>query len=201
MSGVHRSGGRRFQAGLYRDMDDKLRRSQWHSGASEAHGLLCGLACRGVREEQVRGYARLLRLNKEDELELIDGMYAIIRRELCADGFDFNLLLPDTMSSRAQRVEAMSDWCDGFLQGFLHDADEDGNAAGNEFARWPETVREAVRDVLTISRVGGDAGVGASGNGEEVDKQLAEIEEFLRVATQVIFDAIAKTSNNQQTRS
>ncbi len=47
---------------LYRDLERKLKNSKWNSGASEAHGLLSAIACRGLPGEQIRAKAWLFQL-------------------------------------------------------------------------------------------------------------------------------------------
>ncbi len=168
---------RRFQAAIYRDLDRRLRESRWNSGASEAHGLLSGLACSGVRDDQLRGKAWLLQLSEKADLELLEGLYGLILRDLQSEGFAFTLLLADE-AGVAQKIESLADWCGGFLQGFLHDGEA-------RLQRAPAPVRESLDDILTISRVDADPGAG-----EAAERQLVEIEEYLRVATQVIFEEL-----------
>ena len=187
--------GRQFQAEIYRDLDRRLKASRWNSGASEAHGLLSALACLGIPGEQLRAKAWLFQLSEKTDLDLLEGLYGLILRDLQSDGFEFNLLLPDGACldgtcSDAQSIESLADWCGGFVQGFLHDDAERLDGV-------PDPVRESVNDIMEISRMevearvdaGVDTGVDA-GAGEETEKQLVEIEEYLRVAIQVIFEEL-----------
>lgn len=167
-----------IQAEIYPAIDRKFKNSSWNSGASEAHGLLSGLACRGIRSEQLYRKAWLFQMSEQTEIELLAGLYGIILRDLQSTSFAFNLLLPDEHASSQQRVESLTDWCDGFLQGFLH-ADEP------QIADSATTVRESLDDIMAISRIE----IAAYAN-QEGARQLCEIEEYLRVATQVIFDEL-----------
>ena len=186
-----RPSGRQFQAEIYRDLDRRLKASRWNSGASEAHGLLSALACLGIPGEQLRTKAWLFQLSEKTDLDLLEGLYGLILRDLQSDGFEFNLLLPDGACldgtcSDAKSIESLADWCGGFVHGFLHDDAERLDGV-------PDPVRESVNDIMEISRVEVevhvDAGVDA-GAGEETEKQLVEIEEYLRVAIQVIFEEL-----------
>ena len=169
---------RQFQADIYRDLDRKLRHSSWKSGASEAHGLLSGLACRGIRSEQLRTRAWLLQLSEKTDLDLLEGLYDWILRDLHSDGFEFALLLPGADADCAQKTESLADWCGGFVQGFLHDGER-------VLADFPAAVREALDDIIAISRVDPNPPTN-----DETERQLAEIEEYLRVAAQIIFEEL-----------
>ncbi|MDD9823080.1 MAG: UPF0149 family protein [Gammaproteobacteria bacterium] len=174
--------GRRFHAHIYADLERRLRASNFGGGAAEAHGVLCGLTCRGVDGEKLRVKAGLLRLSGAADFELIAGLQALAARDLRADDFQFNLLLPHDDAGAAPKTAAVADWCGGFAQGFLHD----GEAA---LATCPAVVREAFDDIMAISCA--DAPPPDSGNGGEAAlRQLAEIEEYLRVAVQLIFEEL-----------
>ena len=178
--------GRRFHAHIYADLDRRLRASNFGGGAAEAHGVLCGLTCRGVDGEKLRVKAGLLRLSGAADFELIAGLQALAARDLRADDFQFNLLLPDDNAGAAPKTAAVSDWCGGFAQGFLHD----GEAA---LATCPAVVREAFDDIMAISCADApppNTGDGDGDGGEAALRQLAEIEEYLRVAVQLIFEEL-----------
>ena len=170
--------GRQFQAEIYQELDSKLKNSSWNSGAPEAHGLLCGLACRGIRDDQIRTRAWLFQMSEKSDIDLIEGMYSLILRDLQSDGFDFNLLLPDEDADLEQRIESLASWCDGFIQGFLYDGE-------GRLADAPDWVRESIKDIIEISQVEIN-----NPTGEEPERQFFEIEEYLRVAIQVIFEEL-----------
>ncbi|MDA7956134.1 MAG: UPF0149 family protein [Gammaproteobacteria bacterium] len=159
---------------LHAAIEERLQNSDWKGGASEAHGLLSALACRGV--QHVHGKAWLLRLSSESDLELVDAMFGEILRDLRGDAFAFKLLLPEDSAERARRIDALADWCGGFAQGFLHDGAE-------QLEGFPPAVRESFGDIMRISRIDN-----ARHNGGE--RALVEIEEYLRAAAQVIFDEL-----------
>ena len=182
---------RQFQVAIYRDLDRRLKASRWNSGASEAHGLLSALACLGIPGEQLRTKAWLFQLSEKTDLDLLEGLYGLILRDLQSDGFEFSPLLPDGACldgtcSDAQSIESLADWCGGFVQGFLHD-----DAARLDGV--PDAVRESVNDIMEISRVEVQARVEADADADafdETERQLVEIEEYLRVAIQVIFEEL-----------
>ena len=169
-----------FQRGIFNALDAKLRTSAWQSGAAEAHGLLTGLACRGVTGAELGGCLHLLRLGEnaapDAEKLLLTGLFELVVRDLTSQQPVFNPLLADDDSPAAARAAELADWCSGFMQGFCHDGDHAAQTGSAE-------VREALRDVVEIS--GLQLGAGDSA---ENDRSLTEIEEYLRVAIQLIFD-------------
>src|SRR3546814_3215300 len=84
--------------------------------------------------------------------------------------FEFALLLPDDDAGLAERSGALFEWCRGFLGAF-------GLAAGKDPPLSDES-REALTDIARL------AAASPQDDGDEEDEQaLAEIEEFVRVAT------------------
>ncbi|MGI9310899.1 MAG: UPF0149 family protein [bacterium] len=182
---ARRANERRLEADLHDHLERALRATAWRSGAAEAHGLVSALACRGVRAEQVRAKAWLLQCSAASDLELLEGLHGLTLRALQADGFEFKLLLPET-DGCARRIEALANWCGGFLQGFLHDD-------ADRLDRLPPTVREPLDDILRLSRIDLHAH-----DGVEAERQAIEVEEYLRVAAQTIFDAMTAPDNATQ---
>ncbi|MBX2869928.1 MAG: UPF0149 family protein [Acidiferrobacterales bacterium] len=172
-------GSAAFQQKIFNELDTKLRASPWGSGASEAHGLLAGLACAGITAETVRTRAYLLQLSDATHVEMLEGMFSLTLRELGDSGFGFNLMLPDDSQSLAERLDGISDWCQGFLQGALHENASLLQNAGSE-------VEEAFNDILEIGHLELDPDIDAAA----ADGQLLELQEFLRVAVQLIFDTL-----------
>ena len=179
-------GSAAFQQQIYNELDTKLRASPWGSGASEAHGLLAGLACAGVTAETVRTRAYLLQLSEASHIDMLEGMFSLILRELGDSGFGFNLMLPDDSYSIAERTEAVSCWCQGFLQGSFH---QDTSLLQNADSE----VEEAFNDILEIGHLELEPDVDSAA----ADGQLLELEEFLRVAVQLIFDALQPATTDQ----
>ena len=165
-------------AEIYKALNDKLRNTAWASGAAEAHGLLSALACCGVTDAQLPQQARLFRLSGGDEVTLLQGMYGVILQDLHSDEFEFNPLLPADEDGLRERIDALAEWCIGFMQGVMHDGER-------RYLDSAGTLREAFDDILAMSRIDG-ASVGA-----DAEKQLFEIEQYLRVAVKVVFEELS----------
>ena len=178
MTNNKQSGNESFQSKIYNELDQKLRASAWNGGASEAHGLLSALACKGVTDATIRTKTFLLQLEDEQDLTMIEGMFGLVTRDLANEEFGFNLLLPGEEHSQIERGEGISSWCQGFLQGYCHD-DPTALQGANT------TVTETLHDLLEIGHL--------ELNPEEPDdneRALTELEEFLRVAIQLVYDEL-----------
>ena len=91
--------------------------------------------------------------------------------------FDFSLIIPSDDESIAERVEAVSLWCSGFLSGY----GESGRQLSSDDA---SDVKEALLDLSRIASMSGEVP-----EGEENESDLTEIVEFVRISTLLIFAA------------
>lgn len=171
-----------FQNQIFLDLDSKLRSTPWNSGASEAHGLLCGLACAGVTTDTIRTRAYLFQLDEREHIDIIEGMFGLVERDLLDQAFGFELMLPPEDASQLERGEGLSSWCQGFLQGICHD-----NA--DVMTSSSPSVNEALEDILNIGHIELDPD-----QPEANERSLSELEEFLRVAVQLIYDELNPAS-------
>lgn len=169
---------REFQNRIFLDLEQKLRSTPWNSGASEAHGLLCGLACAGVTTDTVRTRAYLFQLNDTEDIDIIEGMFSLSERDLQDEAFGFELMLPPEDTSQIERAEALSSWCQGFLQGICHDNTD-------LLTSDKLSVKEALEDIMQIGHIELDPK-----NLEQNERSLSELEEFLRVAVQLVYDEL-----------
>ena len=154
------------------DVQAALDRLQPGFVAPEVHGALCGWIAGGggsVADWPARVLADDT-LAAPAEGSVLDRLRIASQAQMEDRGFDFNLLLPDPGASLLERSGALFDWCRGLLGGF-------GLAAG---ANPPlsEEATEALGDLAKLAQAQPQE------EGDEEDEQaLAEIEEFVRVAT------------------
>jgi len=97
--------------------------------------------------------------------------------ELYRDDGDFSLLLHDGEPGVTLRLQSLTDWCRGFLLGLLNGE----QIAIDEFS--PDAA-EIARDMISISEVE------ASRDGEDSEWDLTEVEEYVRVGVQLIFEEL-----------
>ena len=154
------------------DVQAALDRLQPGFEASEVHGALCGWIAGGGGAVQ-DWPARVLAddtLATPEKGDVLDRLRLASQAQLEDRSFDFNLLLPDPAAPLVERSGALFDWCRGLLGGF-------GLAAGAN----PPLSEEATETLGDLAKL---AQAQAQEEGDEEDEQaLAEIEEFVRVAT------------------
>lgn len=140
--------------------------------APEVHGALCGWIAGGggaVAEWPARVLADDTLATPEPG-SVLDRLRVASQAQMEDRGFDFSLLLPDAGAPMLERSGALFDWCRGMLGGF-------GLAAGAQ-PPLSDEAREALDDLAKLAQAQ------AQEEGDEEDEEaLAEIEEFVRVAT------------------
>ena len=167
-----------FQQKIYLELDRKLRLTSFNGGAPEAHGLLTGLACRGVTVQELQNKLYLFRLNSDQDLILLQGLFELILRDLQSSTLTYHLLLPDDDTNPVIRTDEIANWCGGYMQGFCHDGD-------SAFSDSNETIHEMLRDIMDMGGLYLE-----EASQEEAEKSIMEIEEYLRVGVQLIYDEI-----------
>lgn len=161
---------------------------------SECHGTLCGLLC---ATDAVQGaawvnqvlsgqpglpdipHAPAQQVANGDERTQLLILYKNTVTQLDDPEYGFTLLLPDDEAPLAQRVEALSRWCQGFLLGL-------GLGGVQDQSGLPGDSHEVVRDFVEISRL-------AQGEGEEREEDeaaFAEIVEYVRMAALLVYEEL-----------
>ncbi len=141
--------------------------------AAESHGMAVGMLC--VNDRTKPGYwlqelaQEAGEINEEDRLALVS-LFEETRRLLASDDFSFELLLPDEDTSLNGQLQALRDWCQGFLYGI-------GSASPG--SGWSRESQEIVKDIAEFTRLETDA------QGEEAENDFMELIEYLRAS--VIF--------------
>lgn len=156
---------------LIADVADAAQRAGLGVEPSELHGALCGWLA-GGGENAANWPAKVLAddtLPAPEANTALDDLRLTSAAQLADRGFGFELLLPELDGAPTERAEALFDWCRGFLGGF-------GLAVG---ARPPlsEEAEEALHDLARLAQAAPE-----SGDDDEDEDALAEIEEFVRVA-------------------
>jgi uncharacterized protein YgfB (UPF0149 family) len=162
--------------------------------AAEAHGCLVGALCARRVYLAAEWFEELLPESPEQAqdpalatgplTELFEHSRDVLeRREM-----EFEPLLPPDEAGLAERVEALGAWAQGFLYGF-------GSAGPFPRGALPGDVAEVLSDFAAVSR----AGAVGSESAEVEETALAELIEFLRVGTQLVYDELAELRATQTT--
>lgn len=162
----------------YADVAAVLARLGCDDDPSAFHGALCGALCR-QSPEQVDP-AQLLE-DAEVALDAAGRSELLQMREHAASALTdlqegFMPLLPEDSVTLAERAQALSAWCEGFLFGL----------AGRiklELRDCSAEVREIVRDFTEFSGAALDAG----DDPEVEENAYVELVEYLRVGAQLVY--------------
>jgi uncharacterized protein YgfB (UPF0149 family) len=172
----------------YDEINDALKRISVEQDAAEVHGVLCGLFCTVNGLTAAYWLDNTLTNAPEEDALTIDALNSESRslltllfngteKQLSGQDFAFQLFLPNDNSGIYIRVEALSNWCQGFLLGLSQGGltDPDG---------LPGELPDIVKDLVEISR----AETYELDDDTEDEKDFMELIEFVRVAVQLFVD-------------
>lgn len=164
----------------YAELEDALARIGCADEAAEYHGTLCGALCVKPPEEidvlgllEAGAAPAVVDAQTQAALKRLRGQALVALQD---DGMGFAPLLPDDDSALIPRVQALADWCEGFLFGLASRPGLDLNAVS-------EDAREIIRDFTQFTR----ASVGDSEGEEMEETAYTEVVEYIRVGAQLIY--------------
>jgi hypothetical protein len=178
----------------FRELDSVLARAGAASDAAEAHGTLAGWIASG-QGEAPGGWLDPL-LDAADPNNALVGecrqvlvtLHRDTRAAFASEGFAFEPLLPDDDQPLAERVDALAEWCQGFLYGL--------SLAGVAATDGSAEVKEVVDDFAQLGR----AGLSADGDPEEDETAYADLVEYVRVGAQLVHDELASRTHHAPPR-
>lgn len=169
----------------YDEITDALKRMNLEQDAAEVHGALCGLFCTVNGLDAPFWLNNSLTNTPEEDAYTVDALASESRslltqlfngteKQLSGEDFDFKPFLPDDSSGLFSRVEALSNWCQGFLFGLSQGGltDPDG---------LPGELPDIIKDIVEISR----AESYELDDDQQDEKDFMELVEFVRVAVQL----------------
>lgn len=166
------------------DLDETLRRAGAACDAAETHGTVCGVLCVGVEGDdswithvldQASGSAEAQRVCRRALLTLRDEAHALLR----SGTLEFAPLLPDDETGLADRTDALSEWCQGFLYGM-------GLAGPRlDVEELSDETGEVLRDMGQIAQAGFEGD-----DSEEGETAYAEIVEYVKVGVQLLYEEL-----------
>ena len=156
--------------------------------AAEAHGMATGMLCVNEQAESAAWLAELLHNASpviDGDKNLLFRLFEETRRLLGSDEFEFDLFLPEDDVSLSEQVEALTSWCRGFLFGV---------GSGASASTWSKDVREIMKDITEFTKLDANA------EGEEDERALVEITEYLRSAVLLLRDELGESSGEIDAR-
>lgn len=177
----------------YSRFDQSLESIGLDLGASETHGVICGLLCAGTSRAHIDWFEQLFNDRPSGDLlvrearQMLGQLYFASKQQLDESAAEFVLLLPQDDEALRNRAQALVRWCEGFLYGL--------GLAGIEEQQLVGDAREALHDISEFTRLD----LEALEEDEASESALMELQEFLRVATMLIREDLTEGRNNDQT--
>jgi uncharacterized protein YgfB (UPF0149 family) len=166
----------------YSEIQQLLADERSLADAAEAHGTLTGCLCGASAYRFEDWLHEILPEGQAAPVaaEALRNLYAATLDALEQTDMGFELLLPSDAQPITARTAALAEWCQGFLYGL-------GSGNITDPRRLPGEVGEIVRDFAEITR----AGVDSSESEDSNESAYAELVEFVRVGTQLLFEELA----------
>ncbi len=174
-------------AAQYDEVEALLAAADIDEHPAAVHGALCSIVCiygghgLSVWTGQVLDTGAGTADAGPELSERLQALYTATHRSLEGASLSFELLLPPDSSPVADRAEALANWAGGFLHGLGAGAD----IGGVRERLAAEPLHEIVDDLVAISRAADD-----SEADESTDTAFAEIVEYLRVITQLVYEEL-----------
>jgi uncharacterized protein YgfB (UPF0149 family) len=155
-----------------------------HNDPADLHGLLCGMLCGMLCvDSAISNELCLERIEAEFGAGLLSGpaqdlfkeLFYLVASQLDDADLGFALFLPTDHDTLNRRLDALKQWCEGFLAGLV--------LAGLDKERLssPE-VKEFLADLVEICRLDAVAGDGS----EEQEAAYMEIAEYVRMGVLLV---------------
>ena len=155
----------------FEQMEKHLESSGGVPGPAESHGALCGMLCSlGSLDGSVWAQRLFPELEQGQALqELLQRLYVETLAGLKGDELLFIPLLPDESRPVALRIDALGQWCYGFLFGLSH-------GGAQRLERLSPDGREFLHDVTEMSH----AASYELEESEQDERSYMELVEYLR---------------------
>ncbi len=165
-------------------VNEALEHASASYGAEECHGTLVGMFCANsdLKLEEWLPEIEAQGVLLSPELgEILRVLYTVTREQLNDSMLDFHPLLPDDDNGVAEHVEALGQWCQGFLLGL--------STGEVEMENLPDDSGEILRDLLEISRLSS-----FDLDGEEEDEEsYQQLLEYVRTGVLLLNEELNPT--------
>ncbi len=174
---------------LFDEVSNELARLDLYVEGSECHGAMCGYLSANRGEHYSDWFNKILLPMSEavdageaavsmdvESSGLIAKLFEVSVAQLHDDECGMRLLLPSDDELLCERVEALAEWCHGFLYALTVMASE-------EVTQYSVEAQEIISDFVKISQSGLESGKGT----EEDEVAYAEIVEYVRIGALLIW--------------
>lgn len=149
----------------YDEIADCLDRGGLDVLPSEVHGIACGVLSGDNGASKIKWVQALVpeiepgNVLQGEAIKQLGNLFDQAQKGLQDSEFKFELFLPEEDDSLASRMEALQDWCQGFILGMTM-------AGVKDYGELPEDTKDLLEDFINI---------GSSGEFDYEDEQESEI--------------------------
>lgn len=165
----------------YNEVADCLDRAELDLLPSEVHGIACGMLAGDNGADKIKWVKEIVpnieagNVLQGDAIREMGRLFDQAQREMQDSQLRFELFLPEDDDSLATRMEALQDWCQGFILGVTM-------VGVKDYSVLPEDSRDLLEDFVNI---------GTSGDFDFEDEQESEvaftdISQYVRVGVLLI---------------
>lgn len=141
------------------------------------HGMMSGLLCTDLRTSEVLWKVLVTDLpalaSVADENELLNKLFLMTAKHLQEAPGAMQMVLPEDDATLAVRLKALSEWCDGYLEGIAVEN------AGLKL----DVVQEVLADLAKIKEV-----VIKTKSSKENEASYVDVVEFIKVAVLLVYE-------------
>jgi uncharacterized protein YgfB (UPF0149 family) len=170
---------------LYQEINNLFTAIGSDLSAAESHGMATGMLCVNDRSKPEFWLGEISQDSTSIDTEARDTLISLFKethRLLLNEDLSFDLLLPAEDTPLNERLEALREWCHGFLFGI---------GAANPPSILTDDSRGIVKDMTEFTKIDTDA------YGEDSENDFMEITEYLRAS--VIYLRIELNATNSGT--
>lgn len=163
---------------------------------SEFHGIMCGLLCASGTEDAARWMAQTTQVHDPADILATEAREELVRllqetaQQMTAPECDFQPLLPSDDSMMEVRIQALSEWCQGFLVGLSYGGIRD-------LENLPEDCAEIARDFSEIAK----AERYALDDSEDDEVAYTDLVEFIHTAVLLFFEELNPVSQSPNNKN
>ena len=175
---------------LYPELERQLAQLNAEMEATECHGMLCARFCLENRPDpaiwvnEVIGKQDMNNLKVQETQVSLAHLYQQTEMAFHQALENFMLLMPDDNAALPVRLQALVDWCAGFLSGF-------GLSGVQIDDSLDPVVKEVLMDFMDMTHMDIDVE-----EDEENESAFTEIEEYVRVGVMTIGLTLRPTQTN-----
>jgi yecA family protein len=166
----------------YDTLADALAEAGISASAAEIHGIVCATACTGGtgdRDWRELAFGAELSQVPVALVDLLSTLHRHTEAQLAGTELEFEPLLPPDDVDMGARIEALAEWCRGFLLGI-------GMTRGADAPAFSADTRELLDDFADIAKAEPETG----DDSEELERALEELAEYLRVGVELLYDEL-----------